>query len=63
MLLQDVWFLEKLAHFNREVIPEHRMYAKGSEACGAFAVTHDITKHTKAKISNNSHNERSEHYE
>jgi len=24
MLLQDVWFLEKLAHFDREVIPERR---------------------------------------
>ena len=30
MLLQDVWFLEKLAHFDREVIPERRMHAKGS---------------------------------
>ena len=29
MLLQDVWFLEKLAHFDREVIPERRMHAKG----------------------------------
>jgi catalase len=28
-LLQDVWFLEKLAHFDREVIPERRMHAKG----------------------------------
>ncbi len=27
MLLQDVWFLEKLAHFSREVIPERRMHA------------------------------------
>ena len=27
MLLQDVWFLEKLAHFDREVIPERRMHA------------------------------------
>ena len=32
MLLQDVWFLEKLAHFDREVIPERRMHAKGSGA-------------------------------
>ncbi len=50
MLLQDVWFLEKLAHFDREVIPERRMHAKGSGAYGAFTVTHDITKYTKAKI-------------
>ena len=32
MLLQDVWHLEKLAHFAREVIPERRMHAKGSAA-------------------------------
>ena len=50
VLLQDVWFLEKLAHFDREVIPERRMHAKGSGAFGAFAVTKDITKYTSAKI-------------
>lgn len=50
MLLQDVWFLEKMAHFDREVIPERRMHAKGSGAYGTFTVTHDITKYTKAKI-------------
>ncbi|MDD2553282.1 MAG: catalase [Desulfotomaculaceae bacterium] len=50
MLLQDVWFLEKLGHFNREVIPERRMHAKGSGAYGTFTVTHDITKYTKAQI-------------
>jgi catalase len=49
-LLQDVWFLEKLAHFDREVIPERRMHAKGSGAFGKFTVTHDITQYTKAKI-------------
>lgn len=50
MLLQDVWFLEKLSHFNREVIPERRMHAKGSAAYGTFTVTHDISKYTKANI-------------
>ncbi|HTD02488.1 catalase [Undibacterium sp.] len=49
-LLQDVWHLEKLAHFDREVIPERRMHAKGSAAYGSFTVTHDISKYTKAKI-------------
>lgn len=49
-LLQDVWFLEKLAHFDREVIPERRMHAKGSGAYGTFTVTHDITQYTRAKI-------------
>ncbi|WP_049292655.1 catalase [Franconibacter helveticus] len=50
MLLQDVWFLEKLAHFDREVIPERRMHAKGSGAYGTFTVTQDITDFTRAKI-------------
>jgi len=50
MLLQDVWFQEKLASFDREVIPERRMHAKGSGAFGTFTVTHDITQYTKARI-------------
>lgn len=50
MVVQDPWFLEKLAHFDREVIPERRMHAKGSGAFGTFTVTHDITKHTRASI-------------
>jgi catalase len=49
-LLQDPWFLEKLAHFDREVIPERRMHAKGSGAFGTFTVTRDITAFTKAKV-------------
>jgi catalase len=49
-LLQDIWFLEKLAHFDREVIPERRMHAKGAGAYGSFTVTHDITRYTKAKL-------------
>lgn len=49
-LLQDVWFLEKLAHFDREVIPERRMHAKGSGAYGTFTVTKDITRFTRAKL-------------
>lgn len=50
LMLQDIWFLEKLAHFDREVIPERRMHAKGSGAFGTFTVTHDITNYTKAAI-------------
>ena len=49
LLLQDVWFLEKLAHFDREVIPERRMHAKGSGAYGTFTVTHDITRYTQGE--------------
>ena len=50
VVMQDVWFVEKMAHFDREAIPERRMHAKGSGAFGTFKVTHDITKYTKAKI-------------
>ena len=49
-LLQDSWLIEKLAHFEREVIPERRMHAKGSGAHGVFTVTHDISRYTKAKL-------------
>ena len=50
VMMQDPWFIEKLAHFDREVIPERRMHAKGSGAFGKFTVTHDITKYTRASI-------------
>jgi catalase len=49
-LLQDIWLIEKLAHFDREVIPERRMHAKGWGAHGTFTVTKDITRFTRAKI-------------
>ncbi len=50
MLMQDVWYLEKMAHFDREVIPERRMHAKGSGAYGTFTVTNDISQYSKANI-------------
>lgn len=50
LVMQDVWLLEKLAHFDREVIPERRMHAKGSGAFGTFKVTHDVTQYTKADL-------------
>src|ERR1700749_4193016 len=49
-LLRDIWLIEKLAHFDREVIPERRMHAKGWGAYGTFTTTHDITKYTKAAM-------------
>ena len=48
--LQAPWYTEKLAHFDREVIPERRMHAKGAGAYGTFTVTHDITQYTRASI-------------
>ena len=50
LLLQDFILHEKMAHFNRERIPERVVHAKGTGAFGTFTVTHDITKYTKAKI-------------
>ena len=50
ILLEDAWLIEKLAHFDREVIPERRMHAKGSGAYGHFTVTHDVTNYTCAKL-------------
>ncbi|AEI37252.1 catalase [Zymomonas mobilis] len=49
-LLQDVYLVEKLAHFNRERIPERVVHAKGSGAFGELTVTKDITRYTKAKL-------------
>lgn len=51
-VIQDIWMVEKNAQFNREVIPERRMHAKGSGAFGTFTVTHDISQYTKAKVFN-----------
>ncbi|MBE9464554.1 catalase [Dyadobacter subterraneus] len=52
ILLQDFILHEKMAHFNRERIPERVVHAKGSGAYGTFTVTHDITKYSKAKLFN-----------
>src|SRR5690606_11706411 len=49
-LLQDIWLIDKLAHFDREVIPEPRMHAKGWGAHGTFTVTQDISRYTKARV-------------
>lgn len=49
-LLQDYQLLEKLAHQNRERIPERVVHAKGWGAQGTFTVTHDITDYSCADI-------------
>src|SRR5436309_11692142 len=50
LLMQDYQLIEKLAHQNRERIPERTVHAKGWGAYGTFTVTHDVTAYTKAKI-------------
>ncbi|MBU3571752.1 catalase [Priestia aryabhattai] len=47
-LIQDVHLLEKLAHFNRERVPERVVHAKGAGAHGYFEVTNDVSTYTKA---------------
>ena len=44
ILLQDFHLIDKLAHFDRERIPERVVHAKGAGAHGYFEVTHDISK-------------------
>lgn len=49
-LLQDIWLIEKLAHFDREVIAERRMHAKGAGAYGTFTVTGNISRFSRASL-------------
>ncbi|PIL18768.1 hypothetical protein P775_19560 [Puniceibacterium antarcticum] len=50
LLLDDYQLIEKLAHQNRERIPERVVHAKGWGAIGTFTVTHDISHLTRAKL-------------
>ncbi|SDR35450.1 catalase [Pseudovibrio sp. Tun.PSC04-5.I4] len=50
LLMQDYQLMEKLAHQNRERIPERTVHAKGWGAHGTLTVTNDISKYTRAKL-------------
>ncbi|WP_313137567.1 catalase [Paracoccus jeotgali] len=50
ILLHDVHFLEQMAHFNRENVPERRPHAKGAGAFGVFETTEDVSAYTKAAL-------------
>ncbi|HLH12248.1 MAG TPA: catalase [Methylovirgula sp.] len=50
ILMQDYQLIEKLAHQNRERIPERVVHAKGWGAFGTLTVTHDISKYTRASV-------------
>ncbi len=52
VLLEDHHLIEKLAHFNRERVPERVVHARGSGAYGYFEVTKDVSKWTKADFLN-----------
>ncbi len=50
VLMQDFWLIEKMAHFNRERIPERVVHAKGSGAYGTLTITQDISRFSCAKL-------------
>jgi catalase len=50
LLLHDVHFIEQMAHFNREKMPERQPHAKGSGAFGLFETTEDVSRYTKAAL-------------
>ena len=50
LLLHDVHFIEQMAHFNREKVPERQPHAKGSGAFGRLRVTEDVSQYTKAAL-------------
>jgi len=52
ILLQDFHLIDKLAHFDRERIPERVVHAKGSGAHGVLEVTEDVTAFTRAAFLN-----------
>ena len=49
-VLDDIHLIEKLAHFNRENVPERIPHAKGHGAFGELHITEDVSKYTKAKL-------------
>jgi catalase len=50
ILLHDHQFIEQMAHFNRERVPERNVHAKGSGAFGVFVTTEDVSRYTKAAL-------------
>ena len=50
IVLHDVHFLEQMAHFNREKVPERQPHAKGAGALGVFETSADVSRYTKAAL-------------
>jgi catalase len=50
LLLQDYLLVEKIAHFDRERIPERVVHAKGAGAFGYFEASADMSRHTRAHL-------------
>lgn len=50
VIAEDFLLFEKMAHFNRERIPERVVHAKGSGAFGHFTLTRAIPEYTMAQL-------------
>ncbi|WP_248963329.1 catalase [Sphaerisporangium perillae] len=50
LLLQDHYLIQKMAHFNRERVPERVVHAKGGGAYGVLQITEDVSQFTKAGV-------------
>ncbi len=50
MLLHDYHFVNQMAHFNRERVPERNVHAKGGGAFGVFETTEDVSQYTRAGL-------------
>ncbi|XP_018319777.1 catalase-like [Agrilus planipennis] len=50
LLMEDTEFIDEMAHFDRERIPERVVHAKGGGAFGYFNVTNDITRYCAAAL-------------
>ncbi|WP_131735629.1 catalase [Actinomadura roseirufa] len=50
LLLQDHYLIQKMAHFNRERVPERVVHAKGGGAFGVLEITEDVSQYTKAGL-------------
>jgi catalase len=48
LLLQDHYLIQKMAHFNRERVPERVVHAKGHGAFGFFEATEDVSHWCRA---------------
>lgn len=50
LLMADYQLVEKMAHFNRERVPERVVHAKGAGAYGTFIVSQSLSQYTCAKL-------------
>ena len=57
VLLEDITFIDKMAHFDRERVPERVVHAKGAGAFGTFKTYNSMRKYTTAHFLQNNNQE------